>query len=405
MPPRRTSIHARWSIRPIRSVDFVRMIGSFLMLRSVCSVRPSLARRRGGRRRWAAVVALLGLVLTGCSSTPHTGTASGPTAANSAGSSASAPSGATPSAGPSVHSSSGPTQTTPAGGCPIFPADNIWHADVSRLPVLASSAAYVASIGTSAKVHADFGAGNYGGGPIGIPVTTVATGQPGVKVAFDYADESDPGPYPIPAGAKIEGGPSSSGDRHVILFDPARCRSYELYAARPESNGTWHAGSGAIFDLRADAMRPRGWTSADAAGLSILAGLVRYDEVAAGRIDHAIRMTAQTTRRAYVWPATHFASDSSSASLPPMGLRLRLKFNVDISRLPTQARIVAQAMKTYGVILADNGSPWFLSGEPDNRWSNDALHALGGLTGANFEAVDVSGLMISSTSAACRPSP
>jgi hypothetical protein len=273
---------------------------------------------------------------------------------------------------------------------------------VSRLPVLAASSAYVASIGSSAKVHPDFGAGNYGGGPIGIPITTVPAGQAGVKVTFQYASESDTGPYPIPSGAKIEGGASSSGDRHVILYDPNRCRSYELFSARPNSDGTWRAGSGAIFELRANAMRPRGWTSADAAGLSILAGLVRYDEVAAGRIDHAIRITAPNTRNMYVWPATHAASDKSSASLPPMGLRLRLRSTVDISRLPTQARIVAQAMKTYGVILADNGSPWYISGAPDDRWSNDALHALGGLSGANFEAVDVSKLMVSSTSTAYR---
>ncbi len=295
--------------------------------------------------------------------------------------------------------------TTPSGTCPIFPANNIWHADVSHLPVLSSSAAYVASIGTSAKVHPDFGAGVYDGGPIGIPITPVPAGQAGVKVTFQYAGESDPGPYPIPRGAKIEGGSNSSGDRHIILYDSARCRSYELFAARPNSDGTWRAGSGAVFDLRGNTMRPKGWTSADAAGLSILAGLVRYDEVASGRISHAIRVTAPTTRNTYVWPATHAASDSSSATLPPMGLRLRLKSTVDISRLPTQARIVAQAMKTYGVVLADNGSPWFISGEPDDRWSNDALHALGGLSGASFEAVNVSALMVSSTSAACRAQP
>jgi hypothetical protein len=284
-----------------------------------------------------------------------------------------------------------------AGACSIFPADNIWHATVSRLPVLASSAAYVASIGSTAKVHPDFGTGD-----IGIPITTVPAGQTKVKVSFQYGDESDGGPYPVPANAQIEGGVASSGDRHIILYDPAACRDYELYAAYRNSDGTWRAGSGAIFDLRGNALRPRGWTSADAAGLPILAGLVRYDEVASGRIDHAIRMTAPKTRNAYVWPATHFASSSSGASLPPMGLRLRLKSTVDISRLPTQARVVAQAMKTYGVILADNGSPWYLSGAPDDRWSNDALHALGGLTGSDFEAVDVSTLMLSSNSAQCR---
>jgi hypothetical protein len=304
---------------------------------------------------------------------------------------------------PSPTAASGPGVSGDAG-CTIFPPDNIWRADVSSLAVLPSSAAYVSSIGLSVKVHPDFGAGDYDGGPIGIPVTTVAAGQPGVKVTFDYADESDPGPYPVPANALIEGGPSSSGDRHVILLDRTRCRSYELYSAYRNADGSWRAGSGAIFDLRSNALRPRGWTSADAAGLSILAGLVRYDEVASGRIDHAIRITVPTTRNSFVWPATHAASHSSTSSLPPMGLRLRLKSTVDISRLPSQARIVAQAMKTYGVIVADNGSPWFISGEPDDRWDNDALHALGALTGKDFDAVDVSGLMVSATSAACRPS-
>jgi hypothetical protein len=331
--------------------------------------------------------------LAGCSA-PSTPAAAPthPTASRSGGSPTPTPAAAT----------ARPTATAATTGCTIFPADNIWHANVSRLPVLSSSAAYVASIGLTAKVHPDFGAGDYGGGPIGIPITTVPAGQPGVKVSFQYADESDPGPYPVPANAQIEGGAASSGDRHVIVYDPSSCRDYELYAAYRNSDGSWHAGSGAVFDLRANALRPRGWTSADAAGLPILAGLVRYDEVAAGHIDHAIRVTAPKTRNAYVWPATHFASSSSSASLPPMGLRLRLKSTVDISKLPAQARVVAQAMKTYGVILADNGSPWYLSGAPDDRWSNDALHALGGLTGSDFEAVDVSSLMLSSNSAECR---
>jgi len=336
-----------------------------------------------------AALAALVVILAGCTA-PNASTR--PAASRSVSGPAPTAAGSSPTASPK------PT----AAACSIFPADNIWHADVSRLPVLPASAAFVASIGSTAKVHPDFGAGDYDGGPIGIPITTVPAGQARVTVSFQYADESDPGPYPVPANAQIEGGPSSSGDRHVILYDPAGCRDYELYAAYPNGNGTWRAGSGAIFDLRANRLRTRGWTSADAAGLPILAGLVRYDEVAAGHIDHAIRMTAPKTRSAYVWPATHFASSSSSPSLPPMGLRLRLKSTVDISGLPTQARMVAQAMKTYGVILADNGSPWYLSGAPDDRWSNDALHALGGLTGSDFEAVDVSSLMLSSNSADCR---
>jgi hypothetical protein len=286
--------------------------------------------------------------------------------------------------------------------CRIFPVDNVWHADVSRLPVHPNSAAYVASIGSADRVHADFGAGLWQGGPIGIPVTTVSAGQAGRDVTFGYAGESDRGQYPIPRGAKIEGGPASSGDRHVILYDPMRCRAYELFAAYPQSDGAWRAGSGARFNLRGNALRPRGWTSADAAGLSILAGLVRYEEVAAGRIDHAIRVTAPRTRNAYVWPARHAASSLTDPALPPMGLRLRLKSSVDISKLPRQARIIAVAMKTYGVMLADNGSPWFISGAPDERWNNDALHALGSLRGTDFEAVDVSGLIKSPDSAAVR---
>jgi len=264
------------------------------------------------------------------------------------------------------------------------------------------SSAYVASIGTDRGVHADFGSGLWDGGPIGIPVTPVPAGQAGVKVSFQYASESDRVTYPIPPGAKIEGGPNSRGDRHIILYDKAACRAYELFAAYPRSDGTWRAGSGAMFNLRGNAMRPRGWTSADAAGLSVLAGLVRYEEVAAGRIDHAIRVTAPRTRNAYVWPARHSASDSTDPALPPMGLRLRLKSGVDLSKLSKQARVVAEAMKKYGVILADNGSPWYISGAPAEQWNNDALHTLGALKGSDFEAVDTSGLIVSPDSAACR---
>jgi hypothetical protein len=271
---------------------------------------------------------------------------------------------------------------------------------VTGLPVHPNSAAYVASIGTTKNVHADFGAGLWDGGPIGIPVTPVPAGQTGVTVTFQYGSESDKMPFPIPPGVAIEGGPNSDGDRHIILYDAANCRAYELFAAYPNANGSWRAGSGAVFDLRANRMRPAGWTSADAAGLSILAGLVRYEEVAAGHIDHAIRVTAPHTRDAYVWPARHAASDSNDPALPPMGLRLRLKSSVDTSRLPAQARVVAEAMKRYGVILADNGSSWYISGTPDDRWNNDALHALGALKGTDFEAVDTTGLMISADSAA-----
>jgi hypothetical protein len=289
-----------------------------------------------------------------------------------------------------------------AGQCTLLPADNVWHADVSHLPVLAQSATYVASIGTGSPVHADFGSGTWQGAPIGIPITTISGSQPRVHVSFQYASDSDTGPYPVPANPAIEGGPDSGGDRHVLLLDVTHCIDYELYAAYPASGGAWKAGSGAIFDLNSDKLRPAGWTSADAAGLPILPGLVTWADMKSGHIDHAIRVTVPHTQAAYIWPARHLASDQTSTSLPPMGLRLRLKASVDISHLPAQARIVAQAMKTYGVIVADNGSPWFISGAPDPHFDNDQLHALGQLTGADFEAVDESSLMISSSSGAAR---
>ena len=307
-----------------------------------------------------------------------------------------------PGTSPSTPTSRPSSSTGSASGsCPVLPADNVWHSKVTGLPVLAKSAAYVASIGADRTVHPDFGAGTYEGRPFGMPVTTVAAGQPKVRVSFEYAGESDKGPYPLPADARIEGGPTADGDRHVIVQDKADCKLYELFAARRSGN-TWSAGSGAIFDLRSNALRPSGWTSADAAGLPIMPGLVRYDEVAAGRIDHAIRFTVPRTRNAFVWPARHAASDSSDASLPAMGQRFRLKASVDVSGLPAQARVVAQALKTYGAILADNGSAWYLSGTQDDRWDNDALHALGELRGSDFEAVDASGLMVSAGSGRAR---
>jgi hypothetical protein len=285
--------------------------------------------------------------------------------------------------------------------CTVLPADNIWHAPVTGLPVDAHSAAYVKSIGATSKVHPDFGSGTYDGAPFGIPITRIPAGQAKVKVKFSYASESDKGPYAVPSNALIEGGAASTGDRHVIVVDQTNCVDYELYDAH-RSGSTWTAGSGAIYNLRSDALRPKGWTSADAAGLPILAGLVQYGEVASGHIDHAIRMTVPSSQTAYVWPARHQAGSSSSSSLPPMGARFRLKASVDISHLPAQARVVAQALKTYGAIVADNGSAWYLSGTQDSRWDNDALHALGTLPGSDFEAVDASSLMISVNSGAAR---
>ena len=279
-----------------------------------------------------------------------------------------------------------------APACPIFPTNNPWNDRVDTLPVAANSAQMIASIGVDTGLHPDFGSGLYDGAPIGIPYTTVGRSQKKVRVSFDYADESDKGTYPIPKNVPIEGGRQSDGDRHAILVDKSACRLYELFALYPTASGGWKAGSGATWDLRSNHLRPAGWTSADAAGLPIFPGLARYDEVARGVIDHALRFTAERTRRAYVYPARHYASSSSDPSLPPMGLRVRLKASVDISGFPRQTRIVLQALKTYGMILADNGSNWYISGAPDPRWSNDALHTIGRITGGDFEVVDTTSL-------------
>jgi hypothetical protein len=276
--------------------------------------------------------------------------------------------------------------------CPIFPAGNPWNQRVDTLPVAANSSTLIASIGLSTGLHPDFGSGLYDGEPIGIPFDVVSHATPRSRVTFDYADESDKGPYPIPRAVHIEGGRASSGDRHALLIDKDACKLYELYALYPKAAGGWKAGSGAIWSLRSNALRPAGWTSADAAGLPIFPGLARWDEVARGTIDHALRFTVERTRRAYVYPARHYASSSDDPSLPPMGLRVRLKASVDISGFPRQARVVLQALKTYGMILADNGSNWYISGAPDPHWSNDDLHTLGRITGADFEVVDTSSL-------------
>jgi len=272
--------------------------------------------------------------------------------------------------------------------CPVFPASNPWNQRVDGLPVAADSDTLIRSIGLDERLHADFGSGLWDGGPIGIPYAVVAGTQPRARVSFEYAGESDRVSYPIPANVPIEGGRSSDGDRHAIVVDRDRCRLYELYALYPLRGGGWKAGSGAVWDLRSNHLRPPGWTSADAAGLPILPGLARYDEVSQGSMRHALRFTAERTRRAYVYPARHFASSSSDPSLPPMGLRVRLKAGFDTSRFPPQARVVLETLKRYGMILADNGSPWFVSGAPDRRWSNEQLHTLGDVTGTDFEVVD-----------------
>jgi hypothetical protein len=282
---------------------------------------------------------------------------------------------------------------TGASKCPVFPKNNPWNQPVDKLPVVANSAAIVQSIGAGGSVHADFGSGLYEGAPIGIPFTTVSRAQKKVHVSFDYADESDKGPYPVPTNAPIEGGRSSSGDRHVIVVDRDACKLYELYAAYPQNGGkSWKAGSGAIWSMKSNKLRPLGWTSADAAGLPILPGLTRYEELQKGGIDHALRFTALRTRRAFIYPARHFASNLNDADLPAMGQRLRLKAGFDVSTFPKQARVVLQALKRYGMILADNGSSWYITGAPNKGWNNDDLHQLGRVKGSDFEVVDTSRL-------------
>jgi hypothetical protein len=271
--------------------------------------------------------------------------------------------------------------------CPVFPASNPWNQRVDRLPVAADSDAIIASIGVDDHVHADFGSGIWNGGPIGIPITVVRGTQRRVPVQFEYADESDRGPYPIPRNVKIEGGRASDGDRHAIIIDRDRCRLYELFALHPTAGGGWRAGSGAIWNLRSNRLRPAGWTSADAAGLAILPGLARDDEVARGRIDHALRFTVRRSRRAFLHPARHFASDATDPSLPPMGLRVRLKESFPTGSFPRQARVVLEALKRYGMFVSDNGSDWYITGAPDPRWSNAELHTLHRVPGSAFEVV------------------
>jgi hypothetical protein len=283
----------------------------------------------------------------------------------------------------------GGSPTVPSGGTvgsrQVFPADNPWNRDISGDTVDPVSAAMVSSCGSGSTVHPDFGT-IYDGAPNGIPYIVVHSGQAKVPVSFDYADESDPGPYPIPLDAPIEGGSSSTGDRHVIVVDADAWKLYELYDAHPGSS-SWTAGSGAVFDLSSNALRPAGWTSADAAGLPIFPGLVRYDEVSAGSIAHALRFTCPRTRKGYVSPARHQAGSSTDTSLPPMGARFRLKASVDISTYSPQMQVILIAMKKYGMFLADNGSAFYISGAPDSRWDDDDLHNLSKLHGSDFEVV------------------
>jgi hypothetical protein len=281
-----------------------------------------------------------------------------------------------------------PTTGTRLGyGCTVLPSTNVWNRRVDTLPVRSDSATLISRMGVARYLHPDFG--SYAG--YGIPFNTVTSTTPRSTVKFTWPDESDAGPYPIPASPKIEGN-GAPGDRHLLMLDMSACKLWELYAASKGASG-WSAGSGAIFDLHSNALRPDGWTSADAAGLPIYPGLARYDEVAAGVIAHALRFTAPDTRKAHIYPARHDAGSSTLASYPPMGLRLRLKASVNINSFGPQAKVILTALKQYGMILADNGSAYYITGAPDPRWNDDDLHALQGITGSMFEVVNTTGFV------------
>jgi len=325
----------------------------------------------------AAIAVTFLLVHPGCVQTPQAGTAD--LANNSTGSSTN---GANES-----NSLPGSSGSAELAGLRVFPPDNAWNQDISDFPVHTKSDSYLRSIGLDTGLHPDFGI-VWDGAPIGIPFTTVYGDQPKVPVSFYYADESDPGPYPIPPDAPIEGGTVSDGDRHVLVIDLDNRRLYELFEARPRDDGGWDAGSGAIFDLTSNVLRPAGWTSADAAGLPIFPGLVRYDEVVGrGEITHALRFTVSRTQRACISPARHFASDSTASDLPPMGLRVRLRADYDISPFSPNVQVILRALKRYGMFVADNGADWYISGAPDPRWSDEELHELHSVQGRDFEVV------------------
>lgn len=279
--------------------------------------------------------------------------------------------------------------------CDIFPEDNPWNTDISQLPVHANSANYLASIGTSGDLHPDFGT-IWDGAPIGIPYVIVGGSQPQVPVSFYYDEESDPGPYPIPNDVPVEGQPVGQpntanwgGDRHVLVVDDDNCLLYETFDSRPVNGGlSWTAGAGAVWDLNSNVLRPETWTSADAAGLPIFAGLVRYSEVQSGVIGHALRFTVSDTQMAYIHPATHYASDINDANYPPMGARFRMKANYDCSWATSEVQVICAAMKKYGMIVADNGADWYISGAPDSRWDDDRIGDLKDVPSSAFEVVD-----------------
>jgi hypothetical protein len=308
--------------------------------------------------------------------------------AGAGGSGSGSGSGGTGSGSGSGGSGSGGGLPPSLANCPIFPASSPWNTDISGYPLHPNSNNFINSIGRTETMHPDFGT-QWEGAPIGIPYVVVPGSETRRPIQFvAYGDESDPGPYPIPLSAPIEGGPSGSGDRHVIAIDSGACKLYELFAAYPNGSG-WRADSGAVWDLRTNASRPLGWTSADAAGMPVFPGLVRYDEVVEKRvIQHALRFTVRLSRAAYVAPATHYASNSTDANLPPMGLRLRMKAGYSCSSYSSEVQVICTALKRYGMFVADNGSDWYLSGAPDPRWSDDRLRDVKRISGDAFEVVD-----------------
>ena len=355
--------------------------------------------------RRAALVAISSLWLTACGGGAES--AGSPVPAPGAAPSPAPPAPAAPSPPPVSGGSHGNFGGASLGigaalnGALAFPADNAWNTDISAAPVDPNSANLIASIGLGTGLHPDFGAGLYQGAPIGIPYVVVAGNQARVAMNWTaYGDESDPGPYPVPIDAPVEGGNGSTGDRHVLVIDRDNNRLYELYRSFAQPGGSWNADCGAVFHLDSTVVRPggqAGWTSADAAGLPIFPGLARYEEAALGPggIRHALRFTVQSSRKAYLPPATHFASNNSSANLPPMGMRVRLKASYVIpAGFSAETRTLLTAMKTYGMIMADNGSNWYVSGAPDARWNNDALgRELGQVRGSDFEVVLMQGLV------------
>jgi hypothetical protein len=291
----------------------------------------------------------------------------------------------------------------PGTSCPAFPANNYWNTRIDRLPVAARSRAWVAAIGTGQELHPDFGP-SYGeqSVPYGIGVTVVDADHPDVAVDFDYADESDQVRYPLGSDTFIEGGRESDGDRHTIVVDKSTCQLYETWDTHPVTT-RWHAGSGATWNLRSNRLRPKGWTSADAAGFPILPGLLTYDEVVAGRVTHAIRFTAPVTRDRFIWPARHRAGSTDAASHPPVGARLRLRRSFDVGTFSAQARVVLRGMQQYGIVLADNGSSWYFQGTADERWPQDLIAELKRIPGDAFEAVKTRPLRVAADSAATPP--